>query len=330
MTTKLYAKSTRTNRPMSRSLKAGLAMAVACLAISPALADTVTNIPGGYVHTWTGNHGETFQVTRNNNTGQSVTKVDRHDGRGFVIFNTPPRPRVVKPYGGSLYDPETNRTTSVVVVPIPGPIAFPPMRGRMVEEGNTLREHGNWMPRPTRSRISGAVYDPESNTTTSGVLGPNGAVRTVEQGNTLERHGDMRPHGYTGRVSGSAYDPDTGRTTTFVGGPGGSARVVEEGNTLREHGNWMPRPTRGGHYSGAAYDPETNRTTGGSGGPNGAVRTVEDGNTLDRYGEMPRRAGTGRYSGSAYDPEPGRTTTIVSRPGMYGRLVEMGNTLGRH
>ena len=117
---------------MSRSLKAGLAMAVACLAISPALADTVTNIPGGYVHTWTGNHGETFQVTRNNNTGQSVTKVDRHDGRGFVIFNTPPRPRVVKPYGGSLYDPETNRTTSVVVVPIPGPIAFPPMRGRMV------------------------------------------------------------------------------------------------------------------------------------------------------------------------------------------------------
>ena len=210
-----------------RALTAGLAIAFAGMVANSAHADTIVNIPGGYIHTWTGDHGETFQVIRNTNKGTSVTMVDRHDGRRFVPFTPPPKPVLVKPITGSLYNPDTNTTTTIVRGP----------RGSAttVENGNTLREHGNWMPQPTRGRISGSAYDPETNSTTTQVSGPTGAVRMVEKGNTMDQHRDMAPPKYTGHVSGSAYDPQTNRTTTIVARPGMYGRMVEAGNTLSRH-----------------------------------------------------------------------------------------------
>jgi hypothetical protein len=105
----------------------------------------------------------------------------------------------------------------------------------MVEEGNRLRERGEWLPEPTRrGRYSGGAYDPETNRTTGGAASPRGAIRSVEEGNTLYRYGAMPPR-YTGRASGSLYDPQTNTTTTVIGGPGVYGRTVEMGNTLRRH-----------------------------------------------------------------------------------------------
>src|SRR5579864_8335904 len=112
MLTKSLTRKDRAARRVSRmrALKAGLALAAACLVANPAYTDTITYFPGGYVHTWTGDHGETFQVTRTFNNGRSVTRVNRYDGKGFVAFVTPPKPAIIRPFSGSLYDPDTNRT----------------------------------------------------------------------------------------------------------------------------------------------------------------------------------------------------------------------------
>ena len=86
--------------------------------------------------------------------------------------------------------------------------------------------------RPVTSRMSGSLYDPETDTTTTISRGPNGEARTTEEGNTLDRHRDMQPRTSSGRMSGSLYDPETNTTTTIIRGPNGSVRTVEQGNTL--------------------------------------------------------------------------------------------------
>lgn len=249
---------------MARKSQIRLAATVAALlSAAPALADQVTTFPGGYVHSWTGNHGESFTVIHSNNTGQSVTTVDRHDGRGPLPF-VPRKQKITKKFGGSAYDPDTGMTTSRIV----GPTGWV----QMVESGNTLNQHDNWMPTDNRGYAAGTSFNPLTNETTTLVIQPGINGRMVETGDHMRDHEDMvmrrkpakkmaggmggmpgggmmmpggmggMPGGMPGmkpikpwRASGSAYDPDTGKTTTIVRGPNGSVSMVEDGNTLFRH-----------------------------------------------------------------------------------------------
>jgi uncharacterized protein (DUF2147 family) len=198
---------------------------------SPASADQISNFPGGYVHSWTGDHGESFVTVHTNNNGQSVTTVNRHDGLGPQPI-VPVKPEITKKFGGSLFDPDINKTTTV--------LRGPTFSGSMIEDGNTLRDHADMISSRYTRPISGAVYDPETDQTSSMVGGAGGWVRKVEDGNTMrDRAGMDMPGKSKSKHSGSVYDPDTNRTTTIIRGPSGSASTIEAGNTLDRHG-FMP------------------------------------------------------------------------------------------
>ncbi len=85
------------------------------------------------------------------------------------------------PYGGSIFNPETNQTTTI-------------MRGhhgesRSVEHGNRMGHLEDMMQRRITSRIFGSVFDPETGYATTAVQGPNGYARSVER-----RNGPRRPN----------------------------------------------------------------------------------------------------------------------------------------
>ena len=230
------------NRTHIRLAAAVAAMLSVTAIATPALADVVTNFPGGYSHTWTGDHGEDFTVVHWNNTGRSTTSVDRHDGNGRVPFVTPPKPPVTKPYGGSLYNPDTNKTTSIIRGPGGAEVS-------MVEDNNTLPDHDFWWPGTAKGRSKGTGYNPATDKTITEKWTPEGFMRVVEDGNTMRDHEDMvmrrdpgkmpgggkKPGKHTGHSSGSVYDPDTNMTTSLSTGPTGWARSVEMGNTLYRH-----------------------------------------------------------------------------------------------
>src|SRR3954452_20677189 len=88
---------------MAKKTHIRLAAAVAALlSATPALADQITNFPGGSDHSWTGNHGEDFTVIRSTNTGQTLTTVNPHDGLGPVPF-VAPKQKITKKFVGSAY-----------------------------------------------------------------------------------------------------------------------------------------------------------------------------------------------------------------------------------
>jgi hypothetical protein len=90
-------------------------------------------------------------------------------------------PKKIKGHSsGSAYDPDTGKTTTVVM----NPGAY----GRIVEDGNTLDRHANMGKRMPHGRASGSAYDPDTNMTTSLSTGPTGWARSTEMGNTLYRH----------------------------------------------------------------------------------------------------------------------------------------------
>jgi hypothetical protein len=239
------------NRTRIRLAAAVAAMLSASVFATPALADQVTNFPGGYVHSWKGDHGEDFTVVHSNNSGQSVTTVNRHDGKGPVPFVTPAKLPITKKFGGSAYNPDTNETTTIVVGPT--------FRGSTIEDGNRLADHDFWWPGQAVGRSRGTSYNPATDRTTTEKWTPEGFMQTVEDGNTMHDHEDMvmrrdKPKmaggGMPGgggaggggkkpikpwHASGSAFDPDTGMTTTIDRGPNGSMTMVENGNTLFRH-----------------------------------------------------------------------------------------------
>jgi uncharacterized protein (DUF2147 family) len=284
---------------MAKKTHIRLAAAVAALlSATPALADQITNFPGGYVHSWKGDHGEDFTVIHSNNTGQSTTTVDRHDGKGPLPF-VPQKQKITKKFGGSVYDPTTGQTTTLIVGP----------NGRIsgVENGNQLPNHDFWWPTDIKGHSAGTGFDPMTGKTTTIVMDPGMYGRMVEDGDHMRDHDDMvMDHHKAGKkmiggakggamvgglmgggakpkkdwiAEGSAYDPDTGKTTSIVRGPKDSMSMVEDGNTLDRHAEMMRRMPHG-HASGALYDPATNMTTALSQGPNGWARSVEMGNTL--------------------------------------------------
>jgi len=290
---------------MAKKTHIRLAAAVAALlSATPALADQITNFPGGTIHTWTGNHGEDFTVIRSTNTGQTVTTVNRHDGKGPVPFVTPPKPPVTKKYGGSLYNPDTNQTTTIIRGPGGAEVS-------MVEGGNTLPNHDFWWPTDIKGHSAGTTFNPMTGKTTTLVMDPGMYGRMVEDGDHMRDHEDMVMNHHKAAKKMAGGMPGGG----MPGGgmPGGGAMP---GNDWRA--------------SGSAYDPDTGKTTSIVKGPHGSVSMVEDGNTLNQHGNMMRRMPTSRFSGSLYDPDTNTTRTIVGRPGAYGSTVEMGNTLAAH
>ncbi len=171
------------NRTHIRLAAAVAALFSASVIATPALADQVANFPGGYVHTWTGDHGESFTVVHTNNTGQNVVTVDRHDGFGPVKFDTPPKPPITKKFGGSLYNPDTNETTTIVVGPT--------FRGSTTEDGNRLADHDFWWPGQAKGRSKGTSYNPATDQTITEKWTPDGFMRLTEDGNTMHDHDEM-------------------------------------------------------------------------------------------------------------------------------------------
>jgi hypothetical protein len=282
------------------------AVVAALLSATPALADQITNFPGGSVHTWTGQHGESFTVIRNNRTGAKVTTVDRHDGRGPLPF-VPEKAKITKKFGGSVYDKDTGMTTTRVV----GPTGWV----QMVEAGNTLRDHGDWMPTDNKGFSRGTMFNPLTNETTTLVMQPGMYGRMVEHGNTMRDHEDMVMR----------------KPAKKMGGGGGG---MPGGGMMMPGGGGMVPPGMPGappwHAAGSSYDQETGKTTTVSKGPNGSASMVEDGNTMDQHANRGRRLPRGHASGSLYDPETNTTTSVSQGPNGYARSVEMGNTLGAH
>lgn len=297
---------------MAKKTHIRLAAAVAALlSATPALADQVSNFPGGYVHTWTGDHGEDFTVIHSNNTGQNVVTVNRHDGLGPQPFKTPPKPPVTKKYGGSLYNPDTNQTTTIIRGPGGAEVS-------MVEGGNTLPNHDFWWPTDIKGHSAGTTFNPMTGKTTTLVMDPGMYGRMVEDGNHMRDHEDMvMNHHKAGKKMAGGAMPGA------MGGAMGGAMV----------GGMMgggAKPGKDWRAEGSAYDPDTGKTTTIVKGPKGSMSMVEDGNTLNQHRNMTRRMPTSRFSGSLYDPDTNTTRTIVGRPGAYGSTVEMGNTLGAH
>jgi hypothetical protein len=110
---------------------ATLILCIVTLIPTTASADRFVEHTGGYTHTFSGNHGETFVINRDYNSGKSTTVVDKNDGRGFQPFVAPPPLKVTKRSSASLYDPYTNKTTTKVLFAGGG-------SATIVEDGNTL------------------------------------------------------------------------------------------------------------------------------------------------------------------------------------------------